>query len=529
MINSEQFSYTHHGAPFANHAWLAQLLLYWAWSGLGIAGLYAVKWGVVALVIRLLWSRARAVGLAPRIAFFVIPLVILAGIDRYHVRPELFSILGTTLLASLLFAKESWATGKKLLWSVPVLFVIWDWAHGAVIGWLFLLTFVSAANIRRLTLARSRPGAQDGESLRLLNLSLAATAVVGLINPYGPRSYMHFLVLAGGLEGADHIVELQPMLQQPVDFVPFLVLVVAAVVLVVVTWRSMDLVDVLPALVFVAAAMKYSRLVAVAAVVVGFAIFKAMALASVREEVPSRVAKRFQILLAATLVLAGADVKFADIVKGESAGPFILPRAERAGIGLDELRTPAAAVRFVKDVGLQGRYYNNGNLGGYLAYHMAPRRPIFQYNMPPIFGDTTRYVRDPSLLARWNLAYAFAGTNQELTRLFPVRDWAWVFNDYVTSVVVRRSPENSDLIKRYELQYFAPEQPLDVYRAIVDDPTRRPRMAFEMGVYLSYAKDPRIAARWRTLLEDNPILRVDLRVQGVLQAASDRNGLAMVP
>lgn len=529
VVNSEQFSFTHYGAPFANHAWLAQLLLFRAWSGLGVAGLYAVKWGVVALVIRLLWKRARAVDLAPRFAFLMIPLVILAGIDRYHVRPELFSILGTTLLAALLFEKGSWATGKNRLWSIPVLFVIWDGAHGAAIGWLYLLTFVSAANIRRLSHARSLPAAPAGGRVRLLNLSLAATAVVGLINPYGPRSYRHFMVLAGGLDGADHIVELQPMLQQSAAFIPFLVLVVAAVVLATVSWRSMDLVDVLPALVFVAAAMKYSRLVAVAAIVVGFAVFKAMALARVRDGVPSRVARGFQILLAVALVLAGADVKLAHIAKGESAGPFILPRAERAGLGLDELRTPAAAVRFVQDAGIQGRYYNNGNLGGYLAYHMAPRRPIFQYNMPPIFGDTNRFVRNPALLTQWNLAYAFAATNKELTRLFPARDWAGVFSDYVTTVVVRRTPENADLIKRYELQHFAPEQSVDTYRAIVDDPARRPRMAFEMGVYLAYARDPRIAARWRKLLEDDPSLRADPWVQEVQKAASDRNGLSMMP
>ncbi len=518
ILASEAFSFTHHGTPFVNHAWLAESLLYRAWAAGGAAGLYAVKWALVLLTAGLLWRTVRAAGLAARDALPLVPLVVLAGLDRFHVRPELFSILGVAALAAVLEGQKSARDRRGLLWTVPALFAVWDWTHGAIIGWAYLVVFVAGENVRRLA------GRGRGVPVRRLNLCLAATAAVGLLNPYGLRTYGHFLVLAGGAQGADRIVELQPLWDLPGNHLPFVVLLLAALVLAVAARRGIDLTDGLVAAFFALAALRYGRLVAAAAVVVGIVAAKALAGARRREGRPRLVGRGVVAVLWTTLLLAGATVKFGDRLHVPGADePYRLPGELRAGFGLDEQRTPAAAVRFVEAVDLTGHLYNNGNLGGYLAYYLAPERPIFQYNMPPVFGDPTRFVREPALLAKWDIAYAFAGTNRELTILFPPRDWAWVFSDYVCTVVVRRTPAHADLIRRYELQCFSPEQALDTYRALAADPQRRARLAFEMGVYLEFAEDARIATRWVRLLEQYPALRADPDVAEVYPAAAARN------
>lgn len=521
IINSEAFSFTHFGEPFINHAWLAEVLFFRAWAAQGTVGLYAVKATVVLLTAWLLWRTMRKAGLAARDALPLVPLVVLAGLERFHVRPEMFSILGITALAAALEAVKSARIGRREVWLVPALFAVWDWTHGAIIGWAYLLVFIGGEHLRRL-----RGSAAGAVPLSRLNLCLGLTLLVGLINPYGPRSYGHFLVLAGGVSGADRILELQPLWDQTGSAVPFAALLLVALVLAAAVRYGMDLTDGLLATFFTLAALRYGRLAAVAAIVVGLVVSKVLAEARCRKG-RARVLGRGAItVMWATLLLAGMAAKFGDHLHVQSADePYLLPPEVRAGFGLDELRMPAAAVRFVLDMGLNGNIYNNGNLGGYLAYHLAPRQRIFQYNMPPIFGDTTRFVREPLLLARWDIVYAFAGTTGELTKLFPPQEWAWVFSDYVSTVVVRRTPAHADLIRRYELRCFSPEQPLDVYRALAADPNRRARLAFEMGVYLTYAEDARIAERWTHLLEQYQALTTDPDVTQVMPAAAARNHL----
>lgn len=521
ILNSEAFSYTHFGEQFVNHAWLAEVLLYRAWATWGSIGLYVVKWTSVLLTAWLLWLTVRRTGLVAPSALALVPLMVLAGLDRYHVRPELFSIMGVSLLVATLESERAGRSHQRVLWLVPAVFAVWDWVHGAIIGWAYLLVFVGAENMRR-------PKGQVKASARRrrLNICLGLTFLVGALNPYGFRTYEHFLVLAGELKGADRILELQPLWDQPGNHISFAVLLLVALVLATADRRRTDLTDGLLAAFFALAALRYGRLVAVASIVVGIVVAKSLARAP-HGDGRVQVLGRWAIaVIWVTLLIGGVNTKFGDrfyIPRADES--YRLPREERAGFGLDELRTPAAAVRFVQTVGLSGNYYNNGNLGGYLAYHLAPQQRIFQYNMPPIFGDTTRFVRDPMELTRWNITYAFAGTNRELTTLFPAKEWAWVFSDYVCTVVVRRTADHADLIRRYELQCFSPEQPLKIYRALAANPSRRARLAFEMGVYLTHAEDARIAARWTSLLEQYPTLKADPDVAEILAAASDRNHL----
>ena len=158
-----------------------------------------------------------------------------------------------------------------------------------------------------------------------------------------------------------------------------------------------------------------------------------------------------------------------------------------------------------------------------LAYALAPERPIFQYNLPPVFGDPTRFVRDPDALAAWDIDYGFAGSVGELTRLFPQDAWAWVYSDYVSTLVVRRAPEHAELIARYELRYFAPEQSAERFRALAACEAVRPRLAFEMAVYLAYSRDERTGGRLRELLAKDPELGAGGELDDLLRLVWARN------
>ncbi len=508
IINSDVLSYTHFGQHFTNHEWLSQLIFYLLWHAWGPFGLFFFKLFLCSLVVVFVYRSALIAGGNPRSAATLTVLAVLAGMRRYHIRPELFSLLGIAALGYIFLGCRR-QRGRSLgLWAIPLIFIVWDWLHGAVVGLLLLCVVVGAENLKRFLPDRLGETVLDGSVLKKLNTSFALTLVAVVLNPYGLRTYSHFMVLALGARGAGRIVELQPVWASWGEYLPFIFLALLAVVLIVIEYRHADPTKILLVTVFGLGALRFSRLTGVSAVILAPVIVSLLKSAAGRR---GGGLVRFA-LGGAVLVIAG--VGFNAKILGRAAsmtssGAYILPSETAFGISVDEFRTPTGSARFAADMNLQGNMYNNANLGGYLAFFLGPDRRIFQYNMPPVFGDVTRFTAQPKELARWNVEYAFVSSRGELTKLFPLAQWAPVFNDYVSTLLVKRTPEHRGLIDKYEVRYFTPEQPAQVFQRLAADPAIRPRLAFEMGVYLAYMKDARVAERWRRLLEVNPELLGD--------------------
>lgn len=525
IVNQELFSFTHANEPFVNHEWLSQFALFEMWRKFGVGGLIWLKWTISALTFLALFHTTRKQGAGNGVAVTLCALTALAGMQRFHVRPELFSLLGVATLGLILYRYRS-GSGHGHLWAIPVIMVIWDWLHGAVLGLVFLTTFVAAEDIKALVPAWRTRDIKKRQLTRL-NGWFVVTIVSMLANPYGPRTYEHFLVLAGGQQGAGTISELQPIWNAWADWIPLEFMLIWTLTLLIVNGKKFDLSEGLIFLVFAIGALRYNRLAAISAIAIAPIVARHASLTFKGNVARWRRVMSGAWVVAACLLVAG--VGYREKIHKRAGGvaqdgTYVLPAATALGVGLNELWTPAGAARFAYAIGLQGNMYNNANLGGYLAYAMAPERRIFQYNMPPIFGDPTRFARMPRTLDQWNIDYAFAGSAEELTRLFPQKDWAWVYNDYVSTLVVRRVPQFQHIVDQYEIRYFAPEQSQSQFEALAGNLIARPRLAFEMGVYLAYTNDARIAKRWDALLAADSTLVGKPRMAELVRLATARNG-----
>jgi len=79
------------------------------------------------------------------------------------------------------------------------------------------------------------------------------------------------------------------------------------------------------------------------------------------------------------------------------------------------------------------------------------------------------------------------------------------------------------LIDKYEIKYFLPEQSEEDYIVLAENPVSRARLAFEMGVYLKYMTDGRIAHRWEQLLAQHQDLAHLPPIRELIRAAAGRN------
>lgn len=123
------------GTYWPNHEWLAQVLMYRAYT-LGGLPLVSLAAGVVVALVGLALCGALAGGMERR---FVLLLLVLPWIvASLSARPQIFTLLG--------MAVTLWLLARERYWALPVVFLGWANLHGAVsLGGLLLVGCCAAA------------------------------------------------------------------------------------------------------------------------------------------------------------------------------------------------------------------------------------------------------------------------------------------------------------------------------------------------------------------------------------------------
>jgi len=526
IVSEEVFSYTHPGEHFANHEWLGQIIFYLVWNAFGSYGLLGLKLCMVAVMSWLLFRMLRNNDAPLDVASLLVVLVILAGINRYHERPELFSLFNTALLGFILYGFRAQRLTRNLLWAIPLLMVMWDWLHGAIYGFTFLTLFVAGENAKHYLKRFQHQPRLSISDLKFLNRCFAVTLLAMLVNPFGLRSYGIFVgYVIGEADFNLVITEFTPVTWE--EFKVFILMFAWTAILALRNWRRLDITHVLLMVVFGLAALRFNRVTGVAAIVLAPVIASLLGVAA--QQAGKKLERKFHavtLLVAGVLMLwHGYTVKFgADEPEPDSDQYHYLKLYDLSfGYQLDESFYPVGAVNFIREQRLAGHLYNSGNLGGYLSYHITPERKIFQYNMGRVFGDPFYYVRHPDDLAKWDIDYAIIDTESEMSTLFPEQEWATVYRDEASVLVVRRTPGNGALISQHEPHYFSPVLSEASLLARAEDPEVLPELAEEMGDYLDYREDDRIAIVWAEILAEHAELREDEHIRDLLGQALKYN------
>lgn len=339
---TESLTLLSEGRPFMNHEWAFDALLWLAHEALGPAGVTVFKVGLAAILFALVGLLGVRLGAA---AWHVMGLGILfLPLFRGHLeaRPHLagYALAAGALLA-LLRLRE--ARRAALLWFAGIQ-VIWTNVHGSFPLGLFLWGVVTATSF-----ARPRP------SIRPLLLAGPAGALATLLNPWGLDLWSVVLHHADPAY-RDIVPEWQPVAwgENPVADVLFLALVAAALLSFLpranrVRFDRLGLLAVflLPAV----WSSKFTLGLAVGAVPVLGANLRAMSVTGQHWFAP--------VLGSVSLLSA--------VVATPRLSPWI-----GVGTGFDLRDHPAAALRLLRQAGLQGRVFAPFHEGGFVAYAGHP-------------------------------------------------------------------------------------------------------------------------------------------------------------
>ncbi len=461
-ITTNHYSYTETNFPATNHHWGSGVLYYWIEQVFGFTGLSVLNVSLLTFAMAGFLSVAWRLG-GPSTALMsglmVIPLIT----NRIEIRPEMFSnfFLGLEIVILFLF---KWKKLKlKHLVVLPVIQVIWINTHiFFAMGWFIIGVFMLDYWLQDA----------DAKKFKQAAVVVGASVLACLINPFHIHGLIEpFTILE---EYGYMVAENQSVLFMQNRFGGFLYpwfgflfglsLLSFIPLLVKREWKRL----IVPGLLWVvysALAWKMVRNLPI----YGFFLMPILAhnfsfalnLMSNYMEKNLRRALRFA---------AAAGLVFAFTFEGNLLYPF----TPNSGLGLmpDSLH----AAEFFKATKIKGKIFNNYDIGGYLIYNLFPNRKVFVDNRPEAYSVkffTEKYnpmQEDEAVWKKVNERYNFnciffyrhdqtPHAQPFLIRRLQDPDWAPVYVDAYSIILLKRDGKDQHIIKQFEL-------PADMFRSV---------------------------------------------------------------
>lgn len=353
------------GAPWVNHAWGFELLLYGVHRLGGIPGLILMQALFAVATFAVLYGLLRREGASCGWALLVIAAGALASRGFWAPRPQIVTYLGLAAFWAIL---RDYRGGRAdRLWWLPVLTIVWANLHGGYMAGPALMGLALVGELLdrvfRSPSAAAAPARNGpGRLVPVLAASLLATLVTpfhyhGVLFPFqvlGDRLAQAFVIEWGSPQfeyGAMRLVE---------------GLVLLTLVLLLASPRRCPAADVMVLAAFLHFGLQAIRNIPLLIVVLLPILMRALA-DTVRGRVPALLAgsglhpRRFGAVLTVVAVSLALWWSFPSRGIGD-----VLPRVGVAPI------FPAGAVEFLKGARPPGPLFNDYGWGGYLIWRLYP-------------------------------------------------------------------------------------------------------------------------------------------------------------
>lgn len=441
------FSYTAPNFPWANDTWLSKVCIYLLWTALGLTGLAVSKAVILTMAFALAFlAFYKKEVLIPTIVIGILTIFIFN--DRTYIRPEMFSYIFLGWYLFVLFRKNT-----SLLWTLPLIQLLWVNTH---------IYFVLGPAIYAIFIAEKFRENQklDKSNQKLLFIGLLI-GLVNLINPLFVKGALYPLFVFQNygllvLENLSPFVLLQGGYERFSIYSLFLGIIITAVGFVLNYKRFKDniLSGGLFILVVVLSLIQFRNIGIFALAMLPI---NAKNFYEANIKIKSRQAGIFIMVILTILSIMFIDNEFYNNTNRERHFGFI-----RTPVG------PQKAVDFVRNNSLHGPIFNDYNIGGFLIWKL-PEEKVFIDSRPEAYpADFLQDVfigmqQDPKkweLYSRqYNINLVFYDyldstdyTVKFLQNITSNPDWAFIYNDGWVAIFIKRTKDNADIIKKYEIR-----------------------------------------------------------------------------
>ncbi len=454
LLHTNFFSFTNPDFPFTNHHWGSGILIYIFYSILGFGGLSFLYGSAIILSVLALYCVFKdktPIWVSAPILLFLIPLV---G-ERTEVRPEAFSYLFIAITTALLYAYTHNELNKKWLYIIPVISLIFVNTHIYFIFMPFIIGMFLFETLVRRDFAKSK----------ILGIITGISSLVLLINPYGISGVLYpFTIFKNyGYKVAEN-QSVSFLINYGITNPNFLWWKISTAVLLGLTFIIL---------------MKYRSKfpIALSGIALTFAVLSFFGIrhltiygimlipaflsyAEILYKNPTEKEQKENHIISSVVI---SITLLITILVNFSAR---LPWGSDWGMGLKPGSHQSA--EFFKKENLKGPIFSNYDIGGYLIFHFYPTEKVFVDNRPEAYPATffeneykamqeNREVwEEENKKWNFNAIYFYRHDITPWAQKFLITriqdpEWAPVFVDNYTIIFLRRTPQNAEIIKKYEL------------------------------------------------------------------------------
>lgn len=447
------YSFTAAGREYIDHEWLFQVIQYVTYSLAGPAGITLLKSLILILIYCVNTSVLQKNNISPFLSSGVLILSVSGALIRFIERPEIFTTL--FLILTYVIIENYLRNGqRRILFILPLLYLVWANTHAAVILGLFLqMTFLAGLLTESKLKKLNYPVFYSLQSSQLKTLAIffGVSLLITGVNPYGYRMLKVPFELTSIIDSG--ILKNQEWQQPSPILLPFFYVCLLFTFIVHITqFRRLHVMHFLFAAFLGYISLKYVRNVG---------IFCMM--------MPILVAPSLSVLASKTTVVRWGTI-------GAAAGLlFILLRAYPFQFGVGEASYfPNQIARFTKEKNLQGHMLNSYGFGGYLIWTLFPERKIFIDGRNEVYLPLLKRLHKESadsrgwkkLLADYKIEYALLNYVDDLERVteidrnqktvvyyepftstrFPRNRWALIYWDDDGMVLIKKNGVNQNLV-----------------------------------------------------------------------------------
>jgi hypothetical protein len=433
FIVKDNYSFTAFGAPWIDHEWLAEVPFYLGWRAMGERGVLLVTAllieAVMLGVFYLAYKRSGDIKSTTRVSV----IAVLFATISFGPRTLLFGWLCLVVELIVLERFRSSETGRRAIWALPPLFVLWVNLHGSwLIGIVVLLAFI-ACGIVRVSAGAIENAAWTPTQLRKLIAAVCLSVGALFANPYGWRLVAYPFNLAFHQQiNIANVDEWRALDLHSLRGRVFLLCLAALFLLQLVRQRRWALYELAFLFIGVYAAISYSRFLFLAAI---------LAMPLMATGIPGRRAPRRarnRPLFNAVLLLLLIPVATIRLPSS---------RDDRA-----EALFPLQALPTLHEFRPRGNVFNEYLWGGFLEWNarqipvmIDPRADIFEYNGTfKDYLDAVELRGTNEILKKYKIRYVLFERDTPLVS-FLLQTPAWKI-DYQdgTTVLLERTAAFSD-------------------------------------------------------------------------------------
>jgi len=438
------YTYTMPDYPLIMHEWITDILMHIIYKFLGFWGLGIIFAGITTAAF---YIAAKSVRAKPEYQIIASLIGALASFSMVGIRPQVITLLFLGILLYILHRFMENPQSKIIYW-LPLLFLVWVNLHGGFVIGLFVLFLFLAAELLKIIFQKIYQSVKSHDYklkviwpkdwLKVIYITILSV-IATLINPYFWRIYKEIYATMSDTNLRATITEWLPVSVKSSQSYFFLIYLVLIVILGILFYKKLKFTPVFMFIVFA---------------YIGFTAWRNMPLFVIfsiplwvyfaRGLVGETLSKLLTSKLALVLLLLALFISAYQQLKTVSKSYASVEAMSK----YSDYQYPYDAVQYLKAHPLSGNMLNMYNTGGYLIWQLPEykvfidgRMPSWKYNDQSVmleFQDLVNLKNNwPDILDKYKVDWAFIDRRASLAVVLINAGWKNIYQDDLAVILVK--------------------------------------------------------------------------------------------